>query len=240
MFDVVGRPTPRSPARRVGAFLLSLSVNGGLLGLALLLGAKGAEAVVVTEAPIERPVEFVISSLVEAPAPAGPPSARRRTSPAPPPSAAPTPPPLAPVEPSPDVAAVPDGPPGPPSDGIGDTDGPPGPPGGPGGPGSGPGGNGTGVKIVHWSEVIVKVRPQARASDYPEAARALGLPGARCTVRLRIDERGTPVEVTAKSCPEVFRTSAESVGMRYRFYPLKVDGRAVQAAFDLTLNFVDG
>jgi hypothetical protein len=123
-------------------------------------------------------------------------------------------------------------------DGDGDGDGPDGGGGGGGdgeGDGAGPGGGG--IKVVHWTEAAVKVRADVRPSDYPAAASALKLPDTRCVVRINIDERGTPYEVVAKTCPEVFRVAAQNVAMRYRFYPVREGGRAVRAGFDLTLHF---
>ena len=77
------------------------------------------------------------------------------------------------------------------------------------------------------------VRPEV----YPQAAIELKLPEQRCIVRINIDEKGVPYEVTPKTCPELFRDSAQSIAMRYRFYPLKDGGKAVKAGFDLTINF---
>jgi hypothetical protein len=93
------------------------------------------------------------------------------------------------------------------------------------------------VKVVHWSEVQVKVPANVRADDYPEAASALNLPATRCVVRIHIDEKGVPSSVEPKNCPEIFHSAAVKVGLRYRFYPLKENGKAVAAQFDLALNF---
>jgi len=65
----------------------------------------------------------------------------------------------------------------------------------------------------------------------------LKLPDERCVVRINIDEKGVPYEIIPKTCSEIFRSAARSVGMRYRFYPVKDGGQAVKAGFDLTLIF---
>lgn len=248
MFDSVGRVTSRSP-RRLGPLLLSLLLNGGALGTLSWLGARAIEEVNEVEAFLERPIELVLPSRGAAEAPTG--------------NAAPVPKPLARAKanasapavselvPTPElVTTAPIEPPALPLTGAssddgtvdsslsghGDGDGT----GGSGGEGSGEGsgaGSGDRLAIVHWNEVSVKVRASVRPSDYPDAASALRLPDTRCVVRIHIDERGTPYEVVPRSCPEVFRVAAQNVAMRYRFYPVRVSGRAVRAAFDLTIHF---
>ena len=102
----------------------------------------------------------------------------------------------------------------------------------------GDGGGGGGLRTVHWSQVEVRTRAQIRPEDYPRAALEMGLPDARCVVRIEIDTRGVPVAVTPKECPTVFGPAAQAIGLRYRFYPLLDDHRrAIPAAFDLAINF---
>lgn len=235
MFQSVGKSRPAK--NRVGAFLLSLTLNGGLIGLALLLAAPAATPEVIAETTLGRPYELVAPASAPPGGSPAPRKAAKRT---------PTPAPvMVPVEPSPATPAVEPAPSD--SDGPADADDGPGGkgPGGEGPPGSPPGGggglgdgSGGGMRTVHWSEVAVRTRAQVRPEDYPRAALDMGLPDTRCVVRIEIDTRGVPTAVVPKICPEVFRASAEDIGLRYRFYPLLgEDRRPIPAAFDLTLNF---
>lgn len=248
MFDTIGRASARSP-RRLGAFALTLALNGGTLGTLTWLGSHAVEEVKEVEAAIERPIELLLPRAAPA-APASRSAARRAAAPSTeaPPAASTEAPPAASTEapPAPVADAASTDAPRPPGlpvgDGDGAVDGAPegGPEGGPDPGGSaaeGPGGGGNGVKVVHWSEAKVRVRAEVRPSDYPAAATALRLPDTRCVVRIQIDETGKPYEVVARACPEIFRASAEAIGMRYRFFPVREGARAVRAGFDLTLNF---
>lgn len=92
-----------------------------------------------------------------------------------------------------------------------------------------------GPRVVHWSEMEVKTLAKVTAADFPEAA--LGMEGGpwRCMVRIEVDPAGLPVSAHARDCPEVFVASAESIAMRYRFFPFK--GAEGNIAFDLVINF---
>jgi len=241
MFDTIGRASARSP-RRLGAFALTLALNGGTLGALTWLDSHAVEEVKEVEAAIERPIELLLPRAApEAPASRTAPrraAAAPSTEALPPPSTGAQPAPMA--DPAATDAPTPPGLPV--GDGDGAVDGAPegGPEGGPDAGDSaaeGLGGGGNGVKVVHWSEAKVRVRAEVRPSDYPAAATALRLPDTRCVVRIQIDETGKPYEVVARACPEIFRASAEAIGMRYRFFPVREGARAVRAGFDLTLNF---
>ncbi len=248
MFQSVGRPA-RSPRARLGAFLLSIVMNGAAIAGLALLGAPAVEAVVEAELGVERPYALAVPEAPAPGAPAGKPAARPKAA-----RAAASEPTIPPAMPAP-LAAVPDAAPPVPAapadgavdgaiDGSGDDDGDGAADGGGGddrGDGEGGGGGGGGVRTVHWSEVAVKVRPAVRPSDYPDAATALNLPDTRCVVHIRIDARGYPDDVVVKTCPEVFRAAAENLALRYRFHPLLgASGRPVRAGFDLSLNFRRG
>lgn len=244
MFDSVGRVTSRSP-RRLGPLLLSLLLNGGVIGAVSWLGARAIEEVEQVDAFLERPIELVLPSrgatgapTDKAPAPASKPRPRAKAS-----ALAPVP---SEVLPAPELVAslTPvEAPPFAPGAGashgtVGSASSGEGSGVGGGGTGAGDGpGSGDGLTVVHWNEVSVKVRASVRPSDYPDAASALKLPDTRCVVRIHIDERGTPYEVVPRSCPEVFRGAAQNVALRYRFYPVRAGGKAVRAAFDLTIHF---
>lgn len=234
MFETVGRGNIRQRRRQAGALFLSLLLNGGALAGLVLAGSRVAIEVAEVEEPMEIPVELASPAPLAASLPrsAAPARHSRRA-----PAATPA---VAPEVALPDVAVLtPDAAPEAPTGGgggggIGDSDASGGGDGELGG--GGPGGGG-GIKSVHWSEVQFKVRPSPRAADYPAAAAALGLPATRCVVRVSIDEKGVPIDVSAKACPAVFVGAATDLAMRYRCYPLLEDGHPVRAAFDLALTF---
>lgn len=124
--------------------------------------------------------------------------------------------------------------------GLGD-DGPPGPPGGGDGitdlgdgkgKGRGPG-DGTATRRVHSTELAVKLRVQPR---FPEAARALGRNEENCVLRITVNEQGEPVDVSPRTCPELYRAAAVEAAYGWRWYPLIENGVGQRAQFDL--NFV--
>lgn len=230
MFETVAAPRPMDQGRRAASFALSLLLNLSVLGGLLLLGQRVVEQV----APDAGPEPLTLVELVDPPAPGpalGPkvhkPSAKAASTPAP----APTPTPEVPPTPALGVA----------TDALSDAAPPPESSGGPGGEGEGEGEGGEGgeggggggdVRAVHWSEVRVRSRVEPR---YPEAAKQLGLDEGRCALRIQIDARGEPTDIQVRSCNKVFEASALEAAWKWRFYPMKVDGVAVPAAFDLAI-----
>ena len=83
----------------------------------------------------------------------------------------------------------------------------------------------------------VKQRARVFASDYPRMAKGLAPSTHRCVVRLVIDEQGVPEEATPIDCPELYQPYARRIAMRYRFYPVVIDGVPTRFVFDLTVNF---
>jgi hypothetical protein len=94
------------------------------------------------------------------------------------------------------------------------------------------------ARLIHWTEVTVKVRPTMTAADYPPAALDLKLPNTRCVLRLRIDTLGRPTSAEPKVCPTVLAANATAFAMRYRFYPFKQGRVAIPVEFDLAVTFV--
>jgi hypothetical protein len=88
------------------------------------------------------------------------------------------------------------------------------------------------AEFVHWSEVRVKRRVNP---SYPEAAKDLGLTEVHCKIRMKIDERGKPYEVTPESCPELFQQSATDAAWKWTFYPLERNGEPSKAEFVLNI-----
>ena len=115
--------------------------------------------------------------------------------------------------------------------GVGAAEGP-GPGNGPAGPGVGPGGDGP----VHLASEKVRVRRMVEPA-YPRAATELGLPEARCTVRVVIDDRGRPTAVSVERCSTVFHASIHKAAMQWRFYPAKRAGKRVPATFVVPIRF---
>ena len=89
---------------------------------------------------------------------------------------------------------------------------------------------------VHWAEVRIRSRPSIRESDYP--AEAKGMPATRCLVTVHFNTKGDPTSaVASESCPEVFRASAQDLGMQFRIRPWRVEGAAVPIQFDIAFNY---
>lgn len=228
MFESVAAAPAAAPGRRVASLALSLLLNGSMLGAALLLGQQVSERAL----PEPEPVRLTFLDLAPSapPGPASAPAARPRRAPEAAPAApaapapSPEPAPVAAVDPALAAAA------GPTSGELG------GPEGGGEGEGEGAtgggGGGGGGARAVHWSEVKVKRRVEPR---FPEAALSLGLTEERCRLRITIDARGEPSDVDVITCNAVFQPSALEAAWAWRFYPMKVNGQGVPAAFDLLI-----
>jgi protein TonB len=71
---------------------------------------------------------------------------------------------------------------------------------------------------------------------YPPMARLVGFQGD-VVVRMIIDEHGLPTAVSMISGPPQFQAAALRAARRWRFRPVRVNGQAVQAAFNFTLQF---
>ena len=245
MFEEVGKDTTPKDGRRGRAFVLTLLLNGSVIAGFLWAGSRVAEAV-VADAPIEVALE--LSAPPPPPPPPPPPGGKKSSKPK---TEEEKKPEETPKEEIPqEVEKLPEQIP----ETKVETNEPEGVEGGvEGGVAGGVLGGTVGgviggqlggelgstgpVKQVHWSEVKIKTRASVRADDYPAAAAALNLPEQRCVVRININEKGLPESVVPRTCPELFHQAAINVAMRYRFYPLKENGQAVKAAFDLALNF---
>jgi protein TonB len=71
---------------------------------------------------------------------------------------------------------------------------------------------------------------------YPASAKQLNLEGS-CQIRFYIDEKGKPYEIKIEKCPKVFHDAAKQAAWGWRFYPMRVEGKAVKAEFVLALKF---
>lgn len=92
----------------------------------------------------------------------------------------------------------------------------------------------TAVQDVDFSRI--KVRHQPPPPAYPAEAKEQRIQGT-VVVELRVDETGVPIAVKALEGPEALRPTAIAYAQDWRFEPLKVKGKPVQARFKLTMPF---
>ena len=228
MFDTIG--TRRSDERRLVPFVLSLLMNGSVVGGLVLLGAHRIEDVVAevptaivyyadaprTEMPAAAPAAAPVGPATRA-AKGG--SAAKRA-------------PIVESEQASEVASEIA-----PETGLEDvtgvaidnnaTGG-----GGDGGIAGGIGSGGGGPRSVHWTDVAVKYRARPKM---PEAARVLSFTEESCNVRFFIDEKGKPYDIQLEECPAIFRDSALEAAWQWRFYPYKDNGVPTKAQFVLSI-----
>jgi hypothetical protein len=224
MFDTIGKR--RSDERRLVPFVLSVLMNGSVVGGLVLLGAHRIEAV-VAEVPL--PIVYYadappaeVPAAAAAAAPAGPVAKRavaKRAS-------------IVESERPSEVASEVA-----PETGLGDVTGLAidATTGGGGGSGTlGGTGTGGGPRSVHWSQVAVKYRAKPKM---PEAARMLSFTEESCNIRFFIDEKGKPYDMEVLECPAIFRDSALEAAWQWRFYPLKDNGVPTKAQFVLSIKY---
>jgi hypothetical protein len=89
-------------------------------------------------------------------------------------------------------------------------------------------------------EVTIASRPAPRAKDFPTGVAVQ--PGDRlvCTVRISVDERGTPADVSPRDCTTSLLPAATKVARRFRFVPRVVNGQRTWATYDLVLELIPG
>lgn len=90
------------------------------------------------------------------------------------------------------------------------------------------------VQDVDFSRI--KVRHQPPPPAYPAEAKEQRIQGT-VVVELRVDETGVPIAVKALEGPEALQATAIAYAKDWRFEPLKVKGKPVQARFRLTMPF---
>jgi periplasmic protein TonB len=88
------------------------------------------------------------------------------------------------------------------------------------------------IKAFHPSELEIKKRV---APEYPAEALAAHLGEQKCIIRVVIDEEGVPKSVSVASCPKEFHASAKDSISRWRWYPAKEGGRAIQAQTSISV-----
>lgn len=82
------------------------------------------------------------------------------------------------------------------------------------------------VKVFHPSELELKKRV---APEYPPEALAANLGEQKCIVRVIIDEEGVPKILSVASCPDQFHAATKESISRWRWFPAKDAGHAIQA-----------
>lgn len=95
--------------------------------------------------------------------------------------------------------------------------------------------------LLHWSEVVPKVRATVTDADFPAAASELPRDKVTCLVRVYVDKDGVPERSESVECDPVLLPSTQSIVTRYRFHPhLGSDGMPIPFAFGLRIEFGDG
>lgn len=87
---------------------------------------------------------------------------------------------------------------------------------------------------VQFTQVLIKRQVS------PKVPKGLETVDADCMLRFFIDSSGVPerTEVArTETCSEPFAASSEKAGMRWRFYPVKVDGERVPSSFVVRVRF---
>jgi hypothetical protein len=91
---------------------------------------------------------------------------------------------------------------------------------------------------VFYEHAAVDVKRRV-VPTYPAIAKYRYALGSEvdCKLRIRIDESGAPYEVKFESCPTDFQESAYEAIMKWRWYPVKIDGQPVKAQFLLNVKY---
>ena len=90
------------------------------------------------------------------------------------------------------------------------------------------------VKIFHHRELQTKRRITPR---YPESARAMGIDGERCFVKVFIDEKGTPYDAQVEGCDERFHASSREAILKWRWYSPRDGKRRVKAQTTIAITY---
>lgn len=239
MFDNVGTTRDHERNRRqLAAVGLTALIGASIADTVALTGLLWAADVLADPLPEQDLVEVILEEPeLEAPpaAPAAPAIRQGERAEVASPDVPPDePPPLDPVV-APQVAKTAGDPLGPP-DGAdeGDPNGKLGARGTQPGPGTAGDALGPGIRTFHHSELKIK---RQVAPSYPEAAKAMNLGDVDCRVRISVDERGVPFDVSYEVCPKVFQESAKDAILQWRWFPAKIGQEPVRAQFMLVIRY---
>jgi len=88
--------------------------------------------------------------------------------------------------------------------------------------------------MVHYSqlEFRTKIIP-----TFPRAAKKLGLTSEDCQVRVRVNAKGRPEDISILSCPAVFHEELLRAASKWRFYPATSGGQPVSATTVIPVQF---
>ena len=96
------------------------------------------------------------------------------------------------------------------------------------------GGTGGGYQTVHNSQVKKK---SGAIPDYPDQAKELHLGEQSCKAKLRVDEKGEVEDVDVSGCLEVFHPNTKAALMGWKYFPQRVDGRAIKFQTTVMVQF---
>ena len=241
MFESVGKDTTGGAKRQLSSMLLSLGINGGVLGTLIYLGAQTVDEINLDDLPVE--VTFFEAAPPPPPPPPPPggskPKQTKKVEPK-----EPDPDPVEEVEPEieepeeepeEEPASEPEEEEGEEGGEEGGVEG-----GVVGGVVGGViggvlGGQLGGFSAVHWTDVKIKRQVSPK---YPKAAKNLGISEENCRVRFYIDEKGKPEKIDIEACSKVFHEALTQAALQWRFYPMRSEsGQKVKATFLLTVKF---
>jgi TonB family protein len=86
---------------------------------------------------------------------------------------------------------------------------------------------------VHYSEIRPKV---FLAPRYPKAAKQIGLE-ADCRLRIYVDEKGKVYNARVETCPKVFHEELLKTAYKWKFYPMKVEGKPIKTQMQYPVKF---
>jgi protein TonB len=243
MFDTIGREREQDRGRQAKSIFVSILVNGGFLGGLIWAGSSVADEVLD-----DLPIEVTFFDAAPPPPPPPPPpaggkKAKKKTEKKP--EEKPEEPEPDPVEVEPDPVELPEEEPEEEPEVETEEEGVEG--GQEGGVEGGTVGGVVGgqiggvlggqlggdIRSVHWSEVRIRSKVPPRM---PEAAKALGLE-SRCLIRFFIDEKGKPYDIKVEKCPKVYHENVLKAAWKWKFYPMRVEGKPARAQFVQPIRF---
>lgn len=91
------------------------------------------------------------------------------------------------------------------------------------------------AKAMFWGDVQVRRRVDPKYPAEVELGDAAS--DVTCTVRMHVDETGTPTATDVRGCPVAFARATEAAAMQWRWYPVLENGFPLPVHFDLRFIF---